>query len=155
MKSTGGNNMASKYSGGCKCGNITYTVHGEAQWRVSCHCNWCQTTSGAAFRTFVLFNESDLEVSGDTLKSYEDTNTDHGRPMINQFCSRCGTQLGVKVPSMDARHIALGTLDQRKEIDIKDNIWWQEALKFVSFPNNSDVYKTGYWNGTGERILES
>ena len=103
----------------------------------------------------MLFNESDLEVSGDTLKSYEDTNTDHGRPMINQFCSRCGTQLGVKVPSMDARHIALGTLDQRKEIEIKDNIWWQEALKFVSFPDNSDVYKTGYWNGTGERILKS
>jgi hypothetical protein len=49
----------------------------------------------------------------------------------------------------------LGTLDQRKEIEIKDNIWWQEALKFVSFPDNSDVYKTGYWNGTGERILKS
>ena len=127
--------MAPKYSGGCKCGNITYTVDGEAQWRVSCHCNWCQTTSGSAFRTFVLFNESDLAISGDTLRSYEDNNTDHGRPMINQFCSRCGTQLGIKVPSMDARHIALGTLDQRKEIEIKDNIWWQEALNFVSFPN--------------------
>ena len=75
MKSNGGNNMAPKYSGGCKCGNITYTVDGEAQWRVSCHCNWCQTTSGSAFRTFVLFNESDLAISGDTLKSYEDTNT--------------------------------------------------------------------------------
>ena len=36
------------------CGNITYIVNGEPQWKVSCHCNWCQTTSGAAFRTFVL-----------------------------------------------------------------------------------------------------
>ena len=147
--------MTSKYTGGCKCGNITYIVNGEPQWKVSCHCNWCQTTSGAAFRTFVLFNESDLKISGDTLKSYEDIDTAHGRPMINQFCSKCGTQLGIKVPSMDARHIALGTLDQRKAIAIKDNIWWQEALNFVSFPNDSDVYKTGYWNGTGERILKS
>ena len=64
--------MTSKYTGGCKCGNITYIFNGEPEWKVSCHCNWCQTTSGAAFRTFVLFNESDLEVSGDTLKSYED-----------------------------------------------------------------------------------
>ena len=45
-------------------------------------------TSGAAFRTFVLFNESDLEISGDTLKSYEDSDTAHGRPTINQFCSK-------------------------------------------------------------------
>ena len=96
-----------------------------------------------------------MEISGDTLKSYEDSDTAHGRPMINQFCSKCGTQLGIKVPSMDARHIALGTLDQRKAIAIKDNIWWQEALNFVSFPKDSDVYKTGYWNGTGERILKS
>ena len=154
MKSNGGNNMAPKYSGGCKCGNITYTVNGEAQWRVSCHCNWCQTTSGSAFRTFVLFNESDLAISGDTLRSYEDNNTDHGRPMINQFCSRCGTQLGIKVPSMDARHIALGTLDQRKEIEIKDNIWWQGVLNFFYFPNNFDAFSAGYLNGTGERIVE-
>ena len=88
--------MTSKYTGGCKCGNITYIVNGEPQWKVSCHCNWCQTTSGAAFRTFVLFNESDLKISGDTFKSYEDSNTAHGRPMINQFCSKCGTQLGIR-----------------------------------------------------------
>ena len=77
--------MTSEYTGGCKCGNITYVVNGEPQWKVSCHCNWCQTTSGSAFRTFVLFNESDLAISGDTLRSYEDKNTDHGRPMINQI----------------------------------------------------------------------
>ena len=76
-----GNKMSFKYTGSCKCGNIRYGVKGEAQWKVSCHCNWCQTTSGAAFRTFVLFKESDLEISGDTLKSYEDIDTDHGRPI--------------------------------------------------------------------------
>ena len=41
--------LISKYSGNRKCGNISYTVNGEAQWKVSCHCNWCQTSSGAAF----------------------------------------------------------------------------------------------------------
>ena len=51
---------------------------------------------------------------------------------------------------MDARHIALGTLDQRKAIEIKDNIWWQEELNFFSFTDGSDVYKTGFCNGSGE-----
>jgi hypothetical protein len=121
---------------------------------MSCHCNWCQTTSGSAFRTFVLFKETDLEISGDSLSSYEDTTTDHGRPMINQFCKICGTQIGINVPNMNTRHISIGTLDQRRDIEIKDNIWWQEALNFVSFPTGSDVYKTGYWNGTGEKVTK-
>ena len=55
---------------------------------------------------------------------------------------------------METRHISFGTLDQRRDIEIKDNIWLQEALKFVSFPVNSDVYKTGYWNVTGEKVLK-
>jgi len=55
---------------------------------------------------------------------------------------------------MDTRHISIGTLDQRKDIIIKDNIWWQEALRFVSFPTGSNVYKTGYWNGTGEKVTK-
>ena len=25
--------MTSKYTGGCKCGNITYVVNGEPQWK--------------------------------------------------------------------------------------------------------------------------
>jgi hypothetical protein len=55
---------------------------------------------------------------------------------------------------MNTRHISIGTLDQRRDIEIKDNIWWQEALNFVSFPTGSDVYKTGYWNGTGEKVTK-
>ena len=55
---------------------------------------------------------------------------------------------------MDTRQISIGTLDQRKDIIIKDNIWWQEALRFVSFPTGSNIYKTGYWNGTGEKVTK-
>ena len=102
--------MVSKYSGRCRCGNVTYTISGEPVWNMSCHCNWCQTTSGSAFRTFVLFKEKDLEISGDSFSSYEDTTTDHGRSMINQFCRNCGTQIGINVPNMDTRHISIGTI---------------------------------------------
>ena len=72
--------------------------------------------------------------------------------MINQFCNNCGTLIGVKVPSMKERHIAIGALDQRKQIEINCNTWGIEALNFISFPDCADVYKTGYWNGTGEKM---
>lgn len=140
------------YTGGCRCGQVSYEITGEPKWKVSCHCNWCQTTSGSAFRTFIMFDEADLHMAGDSLQSYEDTATDHGRPMVNQFCGNCGTLIGIKVPSMADRHISIGSLDQRADIDVNDNIWGTEALKFVAFPKDSDVYKTGYWNATGEKM---
>ena len=141
-----------KYSGGCYCGEVKFTIEGKPVWKVNCYCNWCQKTSGCAFRSFILFDEEDINFIGEAPKSYEDKNTSHGRPMINQFCNSCGTLIGIKVPSMKERHIAIGTLDQRKQLEINCNIWGTEALNFITFPKYADVYKTGYWNGTGEKL---
>jgi len=143
-----------KYSGRCRCEKTTFKISGEPTWKVNCNCNWCQTTSGSAFRSFVLFKEDDITFSGDPLASYEDTKTEHGRSMINLFCSTCGTLMGIKVPSMEGtQHISIGTIDQRKNINITCNIWGQEALQFIGYSKDAEVYKTGYWNGTGEKML--
>ena len=142
-----------KYSGRCRCEKVTFKITGEPTWKVNCNCNWCQTTSGSAFRSFVLFKEDDITFSGERPASYEDIKTEHGRPMLNLFCSTCGTQIGIKVPGMKGtQHISIGTMDQRKNINITDNIWGQEALQFISFSKDAEVYKQGYYNGTGEKM---
>ena len=142
-----------KYSGRCRCEKVTFKITGEPTWKVNCNCNWCQTTSGSAFRSFILFNEDEITFLGESPTSYEDTKTEHGSPILKQFCSTCGTQIGIKVPSMKAQHISIGTIDQRKNINITDNIWGKEALQFISFSKDGDVYKQGYYNGTGEKML--
>ena len=142
-----------KYSGRCHCGMVTYKINGEPTWKVNCNCNWCQTTSGSAFRSFLIFKEEDITFHGESLASYEDTKTEHGRTMISQFCSNCGTQIGINATEVIGKqHISIGSLDQRKNINITDNIWAQEALQFVTFPKDDDVYKNRYDNGTGEKI---
>ena len=142
-----------KYSGRCRCGMVTYKINGEPTWKVNCNCNWCQKTSGSAFRSFLIFKEEDITFLGESLASYEDTKTDHGRTMISQFCSNCGTQIGINAAGATGKqHISIGSLDQRKNINITDNIWAQEALQFVTFPKDDDVYKNRYDNGTGEKI---
>ena len=142
-----------KYSGRCHCGMVTYKINGEPTWKVNCNCNWCQTTSGSAFRSFLIFKEEDITFDGESLTSYEDTKTEHGRTMISQFCSNCGTQIGINAAGATGKqHISIGSLDQRKNINITDNIWAQEALQFVTFPKDDDVYKNRYDNGTGEKI---
>ena len=142
-----------KYSGRCHCGMVTYKINGDPTWKVNCNCNWCQTTSGSAFRSFLIFKEEDITFDGESLTSYEDTKTEHGRTMISQFCSNCGTQIGINAAGATGKqHISIGSLDQRKNINITDNIWAQEALQFVTFPKDDDVYKNRYDNGTGEKI---
>ena len=142
-----------KYSGRCHCGMVTYKINGEPTWKVNCNCNWCQKTSGSAFRSFLIFKEEDITFDGESLASYEDTKTEHGRTMISQFCSNCGTQIGINAAGATGKqHISIGSLDQRKNINITDNIWAQEALQFVTFPKDDDVYKNRYDNGTGEKI---
>ena len=142
-----------KYSGRCHCGMVTYKINGEPTWKVNCNCNWCQTTSGSAFRSFLIFKEEDITFHGESLSSYEDTKTEHGRTMINQFCSNCGTLIGINASAVIGKqHISIGSLDQRKNINITDNIWAQEALQFVTFPKDDDVYNNRYDNGTGEKI---
>ena len=64
-----------KYSGHCKCKKITFKIKGEPTWKVNCNCNWCQTTSGGAFSSFVLFNEEDIEYQGEMPTFYKDTKT--------------------------------------------------------------------------------
>ena len=140
------------YSGRCKCEGISFEIKGEPTWKVNCNCNWCQKTSGSAFRSFVLFNEKEIKYLGNKPTSYEDKQTDHGRSMINLFCSNCGTLIGIKVPNMDEQHFSIGVLDQRKDINITDNIWGEEALKFINYSKDAEVYKKGYWNGTGEKM---
>ena len=54
-------NMKHSYSGGCHCGDVKFTIKGKPFWKVNCYCNWCQTTNGSAFRTFVLFDEENIE----------------------------------------------------------------------------------------------
>ena len=53
---------------------------------------------------------------------------------------------------MNEQHFSIGVIDQRKDINITDNIWGEEALQFINYSTDAEVYKKGYWNGTGEKM---
>ena len=60
------NNKKHNYTGGYHGRNVKFSITGEPVWKVNCYCNWCQTTSGA-FRSFVLFDEKYIKLSGKIL----------------------------------------------------------------------------------------
>ena len=83
---------------------------------VRLHCNFCKNVSGTVFRTYCIFAKGDFKMSGSGLPEFDYISPDHDRRLTNQFCSKCGTPIGITIESSpDKQFIQVGTLDQRKD----------------------------------------
>ena len=80
-------------NGGCLCGAVRYRVDGEPSMVAVCHCGTCQKNSGSAFSTNVAFPADAVEISGDSLVSYEERASEASEPFYRSFCSRCGSPI--------------------------------------------------------------
>jgi hypothetical protein len=59
-----------------------------------CHCKWCQRRTGTAFGTEVVFNDDQVEITGETISRYRHTSDESGRWLDVEFCGACGSNLG-------------------------------------------------------------
>ena len=133
--------MAEVHEGGCICGAIRYKVVGQPFRTVVCHCAFCQRRTGSAFFLSVWFNEKDVQISGETLRSYEHRSDESNRWLRLQFCSTCGcavTHTAEWLPG--ARAIAGGTFDDRDWFKIERHIWIRSAQKWVIVPPDVPVF---------------
>jgi hypothetical protein len=111
-------NTSIDHQGGCMCGEIRYTIHGDPDWSAHCHCRSCQKSTGAAFTTWV------------GLKTGTVCNTSPG--VERGFCSHCGTsltyvaeegfpgQISVLAPTLDNPQIA----SPKCHVFVDDQIAW-------------------------------
>lgn len=70
--------------GGCRCGEVSFAVHGEALRCGLCHCLDCRKRSGAPFVMFVVFAEAYVEVLGPRVEVDSATGQ-------REACATCGT----------------------------------------------------------------
>ena len=104
--------MAERNEGGCVCGAVRYVVHGDPERVTVCHCTWCQRRTGSAFGVEVVFRTPEVRLDGDTLRSYRHISDESGRWLDQQFCFRCGTNIGITLEAVPGiRTIASGTFD--------------------------------------------
>ncbi len=68
--------------GGCRCGNVKFSVGGAPSRIGICHCTDCRQESGSAFTYFGVWPAGQF-------KSYGQTKEHEGR----QFCPKCGSRL--------------------------------------------------------------
>ena len=70
------------HTGGCLCGAVRYSVHGDPLHVARCHCADCRKESGSAFSVYAQWPVEMFEMTGE-IASYD------GRGL----CARCGSRL--------------------------------------------------------------
>lgn len=110
-----------KNTGGCVCGNVRYVANGEPKRITLCHCNWCQRRTGSAFGVEVVFDDSQITITGDTLSTYRHISDESGRWLDQHFCSQCGSNLSLTLEAVSGiRSISAGSFD---------DLAWLESAK--------------------------
>ena len=139
-----------KYTGGCLCGSVSYTISSEPKLAYGCYCKFCQRVTGAAFRAGMTIDKSALQFSGDKTATFKYVHPEHGRALITHFCGKCGTNIGTELERFpDVQVITLGTLDQPDEIDVSLHMYADEALHWVAFNESDTVYPAHRLNPDG------
>lgn len=77
-------------AGHCLCGAVQFTAQLPARWVAHCHCTRCQRAHGAAFVTWVEFEEAAVSIqsAAEALRWF--VTLEGAR---RGFCARCGSPM--------------------------------------------------------------
>lgn len=131
-------------SGGCLCGAVRYRLSGEPAMVAVCHCSTCQKNSGTAFSTNIAMPEGTVEITGDSLTTYEQRADTDGPPFFRSFCSRCGSPIsghGEAYPAIV--FIKAGTLDDPSWVKPTAHIWHAEKQPWVKIAEDEPRFAAG------------
>ena len=121
--------MAKTYKGGCLCGNIRFTITGDAKKPHTCSCKMCQRHSGSITQFWAEFSKEQVQWDGPGGEPTLWRSSDYSS---RSFCPNCGSTLGA-IDDDPVIAMALGSFDSnnRKELEptshsykSKTPKWW-------------------------------
>jgi hypothetical protein len=123
--------LMNEMSGGCKCGQISFSVNGSALQIVTCHCGMCRSLTGAVFSTYVVVREEQFTLieGRDQMASYAVTDR-----TSRHFCPTCGTPLfnSNPVTYKGLRIVYIGTIHGDQQLEPGINIFCESKLPWVT-----------------------
>jgi hypothetical protein len=107
------------FEGGCYCGALRYRSEGEVLHTGQCHCRECQySTGGSPNMIMAMPIEGFSYTKG---KPIGHTRDDLKDGVTREFCGKCGTHIGILVPTMPTMvMLRAGTLDEPDRFGIPD-----------------------------------
>lgn len=117
--------MYQSISGGCLCGEVTFTVSPPFYDFYFCHCTLCRKSGGSSHAANLFCDPGLLDWhSGESLiKTYE---LGGNRLFNKSFCELCGSALPARAKSGDFFIVPAGCLDQELSVVPSKNIFWSE-----------------------------
>jgi len=139
-------NMADRNEGGCVCGAVRYVAQGAPVRVTICHCTWCQRRTGSAFGAEAVFKEDHVTIAGDTLEKYRHVSDESGRWLDQDFCARCGTNIGIRLEAVPGvRTLAAGTFDDPSWLDRASHsfryVYLRSAQDWSELPDGVEQYE--------------
>ncbi|MFO1199888.1 MAG: GFA family protein [Burkholderiaceae bacterium] len=136
--------MSGRYTGGCQCGAVRYSIDATPRMIYACHCTQCQRVSGAAFAMACLFAAQSFEMTGVQPNFYVREGKG-GRKVRCSFCPKCGSRINNQwfTEQGDIPFVSLrpGTLDDTSWVRPDFHIWAQHRQPWIRFSAEDVVYE--------------
>lgn len=132
-----------KITGHCNCQSVRYSLTEPPLAVAICHCTNCRRQSGAAYSVNLIVRAEAMEISG-PLSSWEDRDTESGKPLAREFCAQCGSPIR-SLPSSSPAFIAVkaGTLDDPSAFAPTMHLWTQSKLPWVTIEDALPAFPKG------------
>jgi len=96
-----------------------------------------------------VFRTGAVELGGDTLRTYRHISDESGRWLDQQFCSRCGANIGFTLEAVPGiRTIAAGTFDDPSWIEPRRHsfryVYLRSAQKWSTIPDGVEHYEAHF-----------
>ena len=129
--------MRGELSGSCLCGAVRYTLReGFRLNPYACHCTDCQTRTGSAFSEHMLFEVSDIELTGELdCGEYNQPSGAHSRIY---GCAKCKARIYAVNDSRDGLgSLRCGTLDNSATLVPSAHVWVRSKQPWIGLPDNA------------------
>lgn len=139
------NPMTQIVRGSCLCGLTAFDARLPAKWVAHCHCSRCQRAHGAAFVTWVGFDEQAVTLNSiDALRWYTTT-----QGASRGFCSNCGSPLFFKSPNYPGElHIVRAAFHSELEQQPTTNVFFGTHARWATDVNALPVEPEPTWSLT-------
>ena len=138
-----------RHKGSCYCQKIQFSTEFDPMLIFNCHCLACKKVSGSPMSTAVVFNEAEVDFSGEMkFFSYKG---ETGKGVYKYFCDNCGCRILTKVDLIEGLiYIDMGVFDDWNIFEPKVEIWTKYKKNWLGeFGCIKESFED---NGTIERI---
>jgi len=116
-----------RHKGGCQCGAVRFETINAPKFVANCHCQSCRKATGAAFSTWVGFDDNQVRWTTAQPCYYASS-----KGVQRGFCPACGTPLtfaGVKWPG--ETHLLIGVIDDPSAFVPYNEVFTEDALSWA------------------------